>query len=61
MDEVRTKNIEIELNQEKIDYMNYTYSKEITCWKKAALDIVLTENEEKKNDRFSTFKNFFNS
>ena len=35
-DEVRTKKIEIQVNQEKIDWVNYAYSEEITNWKKAA-------------------------
>ena len=35
MDEVRTKQTEIEVNQEKIDYINYAYSEEVTNWKKA--------------------------
>ena len=46
MDEVRTKKIEIEVNQGKIGYINYTCSKEITYWKKAALERVSTESEE---------------
>ena len=37
MDEVRTKKIKIEVNQEKKDYINYAYSEEIKYWKKAAL------------------------
>ena len=37
---------EIEVNQEKIDYINYVYNKEITYWKKAALERVLNESEE---------------
>ena len=48
MDEVRTKKIEIEVNQEKIDYINYAYSEEITYWKKAALERVSIESEEKE-------------
>ena len=30
--EVKTKKIEIEVNQEKIDYINYVYNKAITYW-----------------------------
>ena len=45
--EVKTKKIEIEVNQEKIDYINYVYNKAITYWKKAALERVLNESEEK--------------
>ena len=48
MDEVRTKKIEIEVNQEKIDYINYAYSEEITYWKKAVLERVSMESEEKE-------------
>ena len=48
MDEVRTKKVEIEVNQGKIDYINHAYSKKITYQKKAALDRVSTENEEKQ-------------
>ena len=61
MDEVKTKTIEIQVNQEKIDYINYAYNKEMTYWKKAALDRVSTENEKKRINGFSTFKSFFNS
>ena len=32
--EVRSRKIETELNQEKIDYVNYAYNEEITYWKK---------------------------
>ena len=46
MNEVRTKKIEIEVNQGKIGYINYAYRKEITYWKKAALERVSTESEE---------------
>ena len=46
--EVRTKKIEIEVNQEKITYINYAYNKEITYLKKAALTRVLNESEEKE-------------
>ena len=45
--EVRTKKIEIEVNQEKITYINYAYNKEITYLKKA-LARVLNESEEKE-------------
>ena len=46
--EVKTKKIETEVNQEKIDYINYVYNKAITYWKKAALERVLNESEEKE-------------
>ena len=48
MDAVRTKKIEIEVNQDKIDYKNYAYSEEVTYWRKAALEKVSTESEEKE-------------
>ena len=48
MDEVRTKQREIEVNQERIDYINYAYSEEMTYWKKAALERVSAESEEKE-------------
>ena len=40
MDEVefKTKKIEIEVNQEKIGYINYVYNKAIICQKEAALE-----------------------
>ena len=47
-DEVRTKKIEIQVNQEKTDYIYYAYSEEITYWKKVALERVSTESEEKE-------------
>ena len=48
MDEVRTKNIETEVNQEKIDYISYAYNEEIAYWKKSALARVLNESKEKE-------------
>ena len=42
------KKIEIEVNQEKVEYISYAYNKEITYWKKAALERVLNESEEKE-------------
>ena len=48
MDEVRTKQREIEVNQERIDYINYAYSEEMTYWKKATLERVSAESEEKE-------------
>ena len=35
--EVRTKKMEIEVNQEKMEYINYAYNEEIIYWIKAAL------------------------
>ena len=44
--EVRTRKIEID--QEKMEYINFADNDEITYWKKAALDRVLKEREEKE-------------
>ena len=46
--EVKTKKIEIEVHQEKMEYINYSYNEEITYWKKAALAGVWNESEEKE-------------
>ena len=35
--EVRTKKMETEVNQEKMEYINYAYNEEIIYWIKAAL------------------------
>ena len=50
MDEVRTKKIKIVVNQEKEKkkYIIYAYSEEIKYRKKAALERVSTESEEKE-------------
>ena len=48
MDAVRTKKIKRKVNQDKIDYINYAYSEDVTHWRKAALDRVSTEREEKE-------------
>ena len=42
------KKIETELNQEKIDDINYAYNEERTYWKKATLARVLNESEGKE-------------
>ena len=48
MDEVRAiKEIEVNLFQEKIEFINDAYQKELRYWKKAALESVLTENGRK--------------
>ena len=39
--------IEIEVNQDMINYINYAYSEEATYWRKAALESILTKSEEK--------------
>ena len=43
--EVRTR---IEIDQENMEYINFAYNEEITYCKKAALDRVLNEREEKE-------------
>ena len=48
MEEVKTKKIETEVNQEKIDYRDYAHNEEITYWRKAALERVLTEGEKRE-------------
>ena len=48
MDEVRAMNkTEVELYQEKIDFINDAYEKELWYWKRVALKSVSTENEAK--------------
>ena len=48
-DEVRAMNkIEVELYQEKIDFINDAYEKELRYWKRVALESVSTENEAKE-------------
>ena len=54
-DQVRTKKIEIEVNQEKIDYVNYGYSEEIRYWKKQLREGFKRE-WRKRIVGFSTFK-----
>ena len=49
MDEVRARNrIEVEIHQEKVDFINDAYQKELRYWKRAALESVSTENEAKE-------------
>ena len=49
VDEVRAiKEIEVNLSQEKIEFINDAYQKELHYWKKAALESVLTENRRKQ-------------
>ena len=46
---VRAMNkIEVNLSQEKIDFVNDTYQKELQYWKREALETVLTENGRKR-------------
>ena len=49
MNEVRARNkIEVKIHQEKVDFINDVYEKELRHWKRAALEIVSTENEAKE-------------
>ena len=49
MDKVRARNkIEVEIHQEKVDFINDAYEKELRYWKRAALESVSTENEAKE-------------
>ena len=49
MDEVRARNrIEVEIHQEKVDFVNVASEKELRYWKRAALESVSTENEAKE-------------
>ena len=47
MDEAEVRTRKIEIDQEKMEYINFAYNEEITYWKKAALDRVLNERKEK--------------
>ena len=49
MDEVRTRNrIGVEIHQEKVDFIDDAYEKELRYWKRATLESVLTKNKAKK-------------
>ena len=49
MDKVRARNkIEVEIHQEKVDFINDAYEKELRYWKRAALESVSTEKEAKE-------------
>ena len=49
MDEVRARNrIEVEIHQEKVDFINDAYEKELRYWKRAALESVSTKNEARE-------------
>ena len=48
MDETEVRTRKIEMDQEKMEYMNFAYNEEIIYWKKAALDRILNEREEKE-------------
>ena len=50
MDDVRIMNkIEVDLSQEKIDFTNDDYQKELQHWKKGALESVSAENKAKES------------
>ena len=48
MDETEVRTRKIEINQEKTEYINFAYNEEITYWKKAVLDRVLKDRDEKE-------------
>ena len=48
MDEVRESRIEVEVHQEKVDFISDAYEKELRYWKRAALESVSTENEARE-------------
>ena len=49
MDEARAMiKIKVHLSQEKIDFVNDAYQKELQHWQKVALESVSTENEAKE-------------
>ena len=48
MDETEVRTRKIEMDQEKMEYMNFAYNEEIIYWKKAALDRILNEREQKE-------------
>ena len=48
MDEVRRNKIEVEIHQEKVDFVNDAYEKELQYWKRAALESVSTKSEAKE-------------
>ena len=43
MDELRESRIEVEVHQEKVNFINDAYEKELRYWKRAALESVSTE------------------
>ena len=47
-EEVRESRIEVELHQEKVDFINDAYEKGLRYWKRAALESVSTENEARE-------------
>ena len=43
MDEARESRIEVEIHQEKVDFINSAYEKELRYWKRAAFESVSAE------------------
>ena len=48
MDETEVRTRKIEIDQEKTEYINFAYNEETTYWKKAVLDRVLKDRDEKE-------------
>ena len=48
MDDAEVRTGKTEIDQTKMEYINFVYNEEITYWKKAALARVLNESEEKE-------------
>ena len=48
MDEVKERRIEVELHQEKVDFINDAYEEGLEYWKREALESVSTENEARE-------------
>ena len=47
-DEVREIKIEVNLHQDKVDFINDVYEKGLQYWKRAPLESVSTENEARE-------------
>ena len=47
-DEVRETKIEVNLHQDKVDFINDAYEKGLQYWKRAPLESVSTENEARE-------------
>ena len=48
MDEARESKVEVELHQEKVDFINDAYEKGLRYWKRAALESVVTGNKARE-------------
>ena len=48
MDEVTESRIEVQLHQEKVDFINDAYEKGLLYWKRVALESASTENEARE-------------